>query len=48
MGLDDSFNVFDGVIETNDGTTVGTEGETLSDSDITGGMNWYFKNVVVK
>ena len=46
--LDDSFNVFDGVIETNDGTTVGTEGETLSDSDITGGMNWYFKNVVVK
>lgn len=42
------FNVFDGVIETNDGSTVGTEGGTLSDSDITGNMNWYFKNVVVK
>lgn len=42
------FNVFDGVIETNDGSTVGTEGSTLSDSDITGSMNWYFKNVVVK
>ncbi len=42
------FNVFDGVIETNDGSTVGTEGSTLSDGDITGNMNWYFKNVVVK
>lgn len=42
------FNVFDGVIETNEGTTVGEEGSTLSDADITGNMNWYFKNVVVK
>lgn len=46
--LDGSFNVFDGVIETNDGTTVGEDGKTLSDSDITGKINWYFKNVVVK
>lgn len=44
----EGFNVFDGVIETNDGGTVGTEGSTLSDADITGNMNWYFKNVVVK
>ncbi len=44
----DGFNVFDGVIETNDGSTVGAEGSTLSDADITGNMNWYFKNVVVK
>ncbi|MDE7334407.1 MAG: BMP family ABC transporter substrate-binding protein [Lachnospiraceae bacterium] len=44
----EGFNVFDGVIETNDGSTVGEEGGTLSDSDITGNMNWYFKNVVVK
>lgn len=44
----EGFNVFDGVIETNDGNTVGTEGSTLSDGDITGNMNWYFKNVVVK
>lgn len=46
--LEEGFNVFDGVIETNDGSTVGAEGSTLSDADITGGMNWYFKNVVVK
>lgn len=44
--LDGSFGVFDGVIETNDGTTVGKEGSTLSDEDITGGINWYFKNIV--
>ena len=46
--LDGSFNVFDGVIETNEGTTVGTEGGTLSDADITGNLNWYFKTVTVK
>lgn len=46
--MDGSFNVFDGVIETNDGKTVGVEGETLSDADITGNMNWYFKTVTVK
>ncbi len=45
---EEGFNVFDDVIETNDGSTVGEEGSTLSDSDITGNMNWYFKNVVVK
>ena len=45
---EEGFNVFDGVIETNDGSTVGEEGSTLSYSDITGNMNWYFKNVVVK
>ncbi len=41
------FNVFDGVIETNDGSTVGEAGKTLDDATITGGINWYFKNVVV-
>lgn len=46
--INEGFNVFDGVIETNDGSTVGAEGSTLSDGDITGNMNWYFKNVVVK
>ena len=46
--MDGSFNVFDGVIETNDGKTVGEEGKTLDDATITGGINWYFKNVVVK
>jgi len=42
------WDVFTGVIETNDGTTVGTDGTSLSDADITGNMNWYFKNVTVK
>ncbi len=46
--LDGSFNVFDGVIETNDGQTVGTEGGTLDDPTIQGGIDWYYKNVVEK
>lgn len=41
------FNVFDGIIETNTGETVGKEGATLDDATITGGINWYFKNVSV-
>ena len=39
--------VFDGVIETNEGTTVGEEGKTLDDATITGAINWYFKTVNV-
>lgn len=39
--------IFDGVIETNMGTTVGENGKTLKDSDITGNINWYFKTVTV-
>lgn len=39
--------VFDGVIETNTGATVGTAGKTLDDAVITGGINWYFKTVKV-
>ena len=46
--LDGSFNVFDGVIETNEGTTVGEEGKTLDDATIQGGIDWYFKNVTEK
>lgn len=45
--LSGSFNVFDGMIETNDGGTVGEEGKSLDDATITGGINWYFKNVIV-
>lgn len=40
-------NVFDGVLETNTGETVGEEGKTLDDATITGGISWYFKNVEV-
>lgn len=46
--LDGSFNVFDGVIETNDGKTVGEAGKTLDDGTITGKINWYFKTVTLK
>lgn len=45
--LSGEFNVFDGVIETNDGNTVGEKGKTIDDATITGGINWYYKNVVV-
>lgn len=45
--LSGEFGVFDGVIETNTGETVGQEGKTLDDATITGGIDWYFKNVTV-
>ena len=40
-------NVFDGVLETNTGDTIGSEGSTLDDATITSGINWYYRNVVV-
>jgi basic membrane protein A len=40
-----TFNVFDGVLETNDGRIIGEPGSTLSDELITGGINWYYRNV---
>lgn len=46
--LSGEWDVFDGVIECNDGTTVGTEGQPMSDADITGNIHWYFKNIEVK
>jgi basic membrane protein A len=41
-----TFNVFDGEMETNEGSLIGTEGQTLSDSEIIGNMRWYYRNVV--
>lgn len=40
-------NVFDGVMATNTGETIGQEGSTLDDATITGGINWYYHNVVI-
>jgi basic membrane protein A len=40
------WDVFTGVIETNDGKTIGEEGKSLDDNSITSKINWYFKNVV--
>ena len=45
--LSGTYNVFDGVMETNTGDTVGEDGGTLDDATITGGINWYYKNVEV-
>lgn len=45
--LKGTFGVFDGRIETNDGTVIGENGKTLDDATITGGINWYYKNVQV-
>lgn len=45
--LDGSCNVFDGELKTNTGETVGSAGSTLDDATITGGINWYYENVVV-
>lgn len=42
-----AFNVFDGEMETNTGEIIGTSGSTLDDATITGGINWYYKNVQV-
>lgn len=45
--LNGTNHVFDGELETNTGETVGEEGGILDDAAITGGINWYYKNVVV-
>ena len=42
-----SYQVFDGVLETNTGKKIGKKGETLDDATITGGIDWYYKNVEV-
>lgn len=45
--LSGQINVFDGVMTTNTGETIGQEGSTLDDATITGGINWYYHNVVI-
>ena len=46
--LDGSFKVFEGPIYDNKGNLVCKEGEVISDADITGGMDWYYRNVESK
>lgn len=46
--LSGEWDVFSGEIETNEGVIVCEEGESLDDATITGGINWYYKNVIVK
>jgi basic membrane protein A len=44
--IDEGFNVFDGVLETSDGGTVGTAGATLPDDEILGNIHWYYRNII--
>ena len=44
----DGFKVFEGDLYDNQGNQVCKAGEFISDADITGGMNWYYKTVEVK
>lgn len=45
--FEDGFNVFDGELRTNDGRVVGKPGATLTDGEITGGIDWYYHTVEV-
>lgn len=45
--LNGSNNVFDGELKTNTGEVIGSAGETLDDATITGGIDWYYENVVL-
>ena len=45
--INGSLNVFGGALETNDGRTVGEAGGALSESEIAGGINWYYHNIIV-
>jgi len=45
--IDGSLKIFEGVIETNESRTVGTAGNVLPDSEIIGGIDWYYRNVIV-
>jgi basic membrane protein A len=40
-----AFDVFSGIMETNDGKRIGRTGENLSDEEIRNGINWYYRNV---
>ncbi|MBE7010974.1 MAG: BMP family ABC transporter substrate-binding protein [Ruminococcaceae bacterium] len=46
--MDGSFKVFEGELFDNAGNQVCKAGEVISDADITGAMNWYYRNVEVK
>ena len=42
----EGYNIFDGVLETNDGEFEGESGKSFSDVIILGGINWYYRNVM--
>jgi basic membrane protein A len=44
--LKGELNIFEGVIETNDGTKVGAAGAVMSGEEIIGNTHWYYRNVI--
>jgi basic membrane protein A len=40
------FDVFEGLMETNDGRFIGEEGKRLSYGEITGNIHWYYRNIL--
>jgi len=44
--LSGKFNVFGGVMETNDGRKIGAVGGVLSDSEISTSIDWYYRNII--
>ncbi len=45
--LEGQCNIFEGALATNTGEIVGEEGKVFDDSEITGGINWYYRNVML-
>jgi basic membrane protein A len=45
--INGSFNIFDGEMETNDGQMIGAAGGKLTDAEITSGINWYYRNIIL-
>jgi basic membrane protein A len=41
-----TFDVFSGIMETNDGKSIGREGGKLPDDEIRNGINWYYRTVI--
>ena len=41
-----AFNVFSGILKTNEGRDLGKTGESLPDSEIRSGINWYYHTVI--
>lgn len=46
LDAENGFNVFDGMLKTNDGRVMGTPGGTLSDEQIGKEMHWYYHTVI--
>jgi len=45
--INGSLKIFGGAMETNDGRVITASGGALSDDEIAGGIDWYYRNVVL-